>query len=279
MTRFRSRFPAWGLASVALLFPALPGAAHAGRLPAGEAAVESVVNRIRSGDCKGAVGALNAGLAKNHAEVALLAGSMYDNGVCVRRDWQRAVEFYVRAHDGGHAGAVYRLASGYAAPENGPDIAAALWWASRVKPATVNACAVTGAAADDPDLFVAALNAWPQQRLAQCNYIIGVMSTLGGEMRYPDRPLSFAVGADIEMRFMPAVPRMDVRQTGSTEFRSLGIVDGNELNERGSKRMTAAFLDTVRAVSERAIKRYPQPPGFHPDLQVLMRFKFTVAEQ
>lgn len=279
MTRYRSRFPALPLAGFALLLAALPGAAHAGRLPAGQAAVESVTNQILAGDCKGAVGALNAGLAKNHPEVALLAGSMYDNGVCVRRDWQRAVEFYVRAHDAGHAGAVYRLASGYAAPENGPDIAAALWWASRAKPAVMAACRVTGAAADDPDLFVAALNAWPQQRLAHCNYIVGVMSTLAGEMRYPDRPLSFAVGADIELRFVPAVPRMDLRPTGSTEFTMMGIVNGNELNERRSKRMTAAFLDTVREVSARAIKRYPQPPGIHPESHAVMRFIFTIEQQ
>lgn len=278
MTRYRSRFPAWRLASLALM-AALSAGAHASRLPAGQAAVESVTNRLRSGDCKGAVGALNAGLAKNHPEVALLAGSMYDNGVCVRRDWQRAVQFYVQAHDGGQGGAVYRLASGYAAPENGPDIAAALWWASRAKPAVMAACAVAGAAADDPDLFVAELNSWPRQRLAQCNYIVGVMSTLAGEMRYPDRPLSFAVGADIELRFVPAVPRMDLRPTGSTEFTMLGIVDGNELGARHSKRMTAAFLDTVRAVSERAIKRYPQPAGIHPESQALMRFTFTIEQQ
>jgi hypothetical protein len=277
MTPHRSRFPS-RLACLALALAALPVAAHAGRLPAGQAAVESVMDHIRSADCKGAVGALNAGLAENHPEVALLAGSMYDNGVCVRRDWQRAVQFYVQAHDGGHAGAVYRLAAGFAAPENGPDIAAALWWASRIRPAVMEACAVTGAAADDPDLFVAALNAWPQKRLAHCNYIVGVMSTLAGEMRYPDRPLSFAVGADIEMRFVPAVPRMDLRPTGSTEFTMLGIVDGNEQNERYSKRMTAAFLDTVRALSERAIKRYPQPPGIHPESQAVMRFTFTITQ-
>jgi hypothetical protein len=50
--------------------------------------------------------ALNAGLALKRPESLLLAGTMYALGICVRRDWNRAMGFYVQAHDVGRSKAV-----------------------------------------------------------------------------------------------------------------------------------------------------------------------------
>jgi hypothetical protein len=47
------------------------------------------------------------------------------------------------------------------------------------------------------------------------------------ELRYPERPLSFELGADIEVRFLPAVPGMDRKTVGSTEYQKFGWVDGD----------------------------------------------------
>jgi TPR repeat protein len=181
----------------------------------GERAARDIGERLRASDCKGAVTALNAGLKQGHAEVALLAGSMYENGVCVSSDWQRAVSFYSQAYEDGQAEAASRLAAGFAAPENGPDIAAALWWANRGRAQAAQTqanvgCAVSPEAAGDPELFVAELRTWPQARLLLCNYIAGVMSTLAAEVQYPSRAIRAAMGSDVYLRFQPAVPRIDM---------------------------------------------------------------------
>ncbi|HEX9171255.1 MAG TPA: hypothetical protein VF861_01190 [Telluria sp.] len=268
-----------GLARGALLsaLAALSLSAAARNTPA-ENSVEAVLEHIQARDCKGAVDALKAGLANNHPEVALLAGSMYDNGICVRRDWQRAATFYILADQGGQKAAVQRLIAGYAAPENGPDTAAALWWASREgQPAAP--CGVSAKAAQDPDRFVAELGAWPQQRLAQCNYVVGVMATMAGELRYPDRPFDFSMGGEVEVLFLPAVPRVDLKIGASTEHRPLGLIDGDALVHGRSKATRNQFGDEVRKVADRALKRYPQPPGIPADTTASMRLIFTITSR
>lgn len=264
-------------AAVLAVLGSLSGGAAARNTPA-ENSVEAVLERIQARDCKGAVDALKAGLSNNHPEVALLAGSMYDNGICVRRDWQRAATFYILADQGGQKAAVQRLIAGYAAPENGPDTAAALWWASREGPPAAP-CGVSAKAAQDPDLFVAELGTWPQQRLAQCNYVAGVMATMAGELRYPDRPFDFSMGGEVEVRFLPAVPRVDLKIGASTEHRPLGFIDGDALVHGRSKASKNQFGDEVRKVADRALKRYPQPPGIDPDTSASMRLIFTITSR
>jgi hypothetical protein len=38
---------------------------------------------------------------------------------------------------------------------------------------------------EDPDRFVEALRAWPAQKLAACNYVVGTMAFIAAEVRYP----------------------------------------------------------------------------------------------
>lgn len=136
----------------------------------GEAIVDEVRYLIGSRDCNAAVKQLKVGLDEARPEVALLAGSMYENGICVKRSWDHAVTFYVQAYDGGQLEAAERLAAGYADPVQGPDVAAALWWSlrGRVGPqfSGNSSCAAGTEAEQDPDRFVAALRGWEPARLA-----------------------------------------------------------------------------------------------------------------
>jgi hypothetical protein len=164
--------------------------AGAGEQPSvhGQRTVEEITERIALKDCGGAVADLKRALRKGFPEVALLAGSMYDNGVCVTRDWERAVPFYIQAWQDGLPKGAYRLAAGYASPDNG-DVAAALWWASRLRDRGFRAqgvasCEVSQTVRDDPERFTAELQTWPQARLAVCNYLTGVMATMSGEGKY-----------------------------------------------------------------------------------------------
>lgn len=261
-------------APLALLLLA-PGAALAGAQTRSDA-VESVMDRIADGDCGMAVSRLKTGLGLEYPEMMELAGSMYENGLCVKRDWQRAVTFYVQAHGAGVRSAASRLAAGYADPANGPDVAAALWWAETAGTRSSAACKV---GKTDPDAFVAELGRWPQEKLTVCNYITGVMATLSGELRYPARAGSLGVGGAVALRFHAGVPRIDVRMSEREEFRLLGIMDGEDLRDRGTRAVTGSFESELRRVSDRALKRYPHPGGIPADTTIDTRFEFTVSHE
>jgi hypothetical protein len=246
----------------------------------GERAAASVGERLKANDCEGAVKALNSGLKQGYAEVALVAGSMYENGVCVRRDWNRAIPLYSQAWEGGQKEAASRLAAGFAAPENGPDIAAALWWASRGRGQAAQmqanaGCAVGLEAADDPDRFVAELKTWPKERLLACNYIAGVMSTLAAEVQYPRQALRRWVGGDVTLRFQPAVPRIDMLRGESREYQQIGIVNGNDVHDRHARAAAGgSFEKMLGEVAERALRRYPQPAGIPEGSKILVKYVF-----
>jgi hypothetical protein len=261
-------------AGLALLLACACGAAGAAGRNMAQEAVVGVHDRIAAEDCPGAVSRLNAGLAAGYPEVQLLAGSMYDEGVCVKRNWERAVHFYALADDGGQKAASARLAAGYAAPDNGPDIGAALWWGAHEKNgAGRSICPVSDQAFGDPDRFVAELRKWPQAQLAACNYAIGVMMTLAGELRYPAKPLQYAIGGTVVVTFEPAVPRIDIKTIGTEEENLYGVVSGDTLRDRKSSTVKRAFEAEVRKIGDRALKRYPQPAGipsgWHPQVKFI----------
>jgi hypothetical protein len=246
----------------------------------GRNTVSDIRQRIELQHCDGAVEDLKAGLKKGFVEVSLLAGSMYDNGVCVKRDWNRAVLFYVQAWQGGMKEAADRLAAGYAAPENGADVAAALWWSYRGSNQGARAkgmpdCKVSPAAAKDMDRFVAELQTWPQARLAVCNYMIGVMSTISAEVGYPAFASAYNVGGDVSLRFLPAVPQIDLRRGEVREYAMYGLVNGDKARERSS-RSAGSFENALREVADRALRRYPHPGGIPPDTLVTTDWHFEV---
>ena len=246
----------------------------------GRNAVSEIRDRIQMRHCDGAVADLKTGLKKGFVEVALLAGSMYDNGICVKRDWNRAVPFYIQAWQGGMKEAADRLAAGYAAPENGADVAAALWWGHRGNKDVTRAkgmpdCAVSPAAADDMDRFVAELQTWPQARLAVCNYLIGVMSMLSAEIGYPTLAAEYNVGGDVSLRFLPAVPQIDLRLGKVREYPLFGLIDGDRIRERGA-RSAGGFEGAARGVADRALRRYPRPDGISPDTLVTTDWHFGI---
>lgn len=228
-------------------------------------AVNDVRKWIEEGNCANAVDELKAGLKKGYPEVALLAGSMYEHGLCVQRDWSKANVFYVQAFEGGLVEGAERLAAGYADPVNGPDIAAALWWGRKGNVSTFNICTVSQKSADDPDLFVAEIAAWPQQRLETCNYVVGVLAMMSAEVTYPRLGLAYKVGGNVGIRFFPGVPRIEVGKVESHEYAVYGVVDGDSLGDRRMRKVNEAFRKVVGEVSERTLRRYPQPAGIPAD--------------
>jgi hypothetical protein len=267
-------------AVAALLCCPGPGQAAGAATEPGLAASSAVRDRIGANDCAGAVSALKDGLKKNYPEVSLLAGTMYEFGVCVKSDWERAVLFYSQAYQDGEEEAADRMAAGFADPGHGPDIAAALWWAGRGKkgfvPQSVPYCAVGGAAASDVDRFVAELRTWDPKRLAVCNYIAGVMSMLSAELKYPELARSYGVGGLVELRFLPSVPKFEFRRGDLREYQLRGAINGDALRGRESPRVTGAFEKALGEVADRALRRYPHPEGVPADALIRVHYHFDL---
>jgi hypothetical protein len=266
------------LAALTLLVTlAIPAAAR--RVSSGDEVSRKVRLYVEARDCVSAVARLNDGLAKKYPEVNLLAGAMFESGICVKADWNRAVDFYVKALDGGQKAAIYRLMSGFAAPEHGPDMAAALWWANRPNiEFNVSSCKVSDANRDDPERFVEELRTWPQPHLAMCNYMVGVLATMSGEIRFPAKAAAFGLTGNVKLRFEPAVPRIDVDAAEITEHQVPGWLKGNALEDRESRGVRGIFEAAMRQGADRALKRYPQPAGIPPGSGVGITFAFQFVE-
>jgi hypothetical protein len=234
-------------------------------------AVRQVLLWVEAKNCPNAVRALNSGLANGYPEVSLLAGAMYEEGICLKPDWNRAVDFYIKAHEGGQRDAAYRLASGYAAAVGGNDTAAALWWARQR--GLVAACSIPEAG-KDPDRFVEALQAWPKSLREACNYMVGVMATLAGDIQYPELARTYALNGSVHVSFLPSIPRLDVKGSGTEAIQVSGLVDGDLLRDRTVKSATNLFETAMRKVAERALKRYPQPAGIDPGWKTELDVRF-----
>ncbi len=261
--------------STAILLVTLFGAAdHAGAgTRSGRLAVDGIRVAIEARDCGLAVDRLKSGLKSEYPEVVMLAGSMYENGICVRRDWARAVDFYVQAHEAGEKDGAARLAAGYADPANGPDVAAALWWVRKTG-FRLPRCAVPEEAMVDPDRFVAELKGWPAARLAACNYMAGVLSTVSAEVKYPELASAHGIGGDVTLRFLPGVPRIDLQRGASHEFELVGWVNADTLRDRKTRRMGDGFEAALSAVANRALQRYPHPGGIPADTLIQVKYRF-----
>jgi hypothetical protein len=225
-------------------------------LTEGERAVQAVTEAMVKRDCTAAAAALNAGLAKQHPEVWLLAGAMFEDGLCLKPNWDRAVNFYQRADSAGQPAAALRLAAGYAAPAGGKDLAAALWWATRGKTALPSACASASAMANEPDRFVAALKAWPAGQLEACAYAAAVMATLQGEFAGNDLASSLGLEGRVRIAFVPAEARIDIDDDLAAAG---GVSSDAAVREAQARTMRTALQQQLRSVADRALKRHAKP--------------------
>jgi hypothetical protein len=261
---------------MALCLSALAGA-HAAPSSSASQIERDVLRAIESNDCAGAVERLNQGLTEDLPRMNLLAGTMFDHGICVKANWERAAGLYARALKGGEHAAAFRLAAGYAAPDRDPDIAAALWWLAHTRPAIqVKGCEVPADSLDDADRFVAQVKAWPEQKLVACNYAAGLVATVAGEVHYPARALSHSMGGDYVLRFTPGLGRIDIMAGKAREYELLGVFNADFVRERSTKYVTGSFEENLQKVAQRALARYPRPDGIDPSWQFPVKFVFVI---
>ena len=169
-------------------------------------ATKAVVKAIEARDCVAAVRELNAALATSSPEALMLGGSMFEQGLCLKPNLERAARLYLRAADGGAGGARSRLAALYASPAAGPDKATALWWGLQAALPLPKACVVNNEQRANADAFAAALTTWPAGLLDACVYVTGTLAVLDSEFVVKEASAS---SNGIAVHFRPAVGRID----------------------------------------------------------------------
>lgn len=239
-----------------------------------EKTVQQVTDAIARRDCAAAVVTLNVGLGKRYLEVVTLAGALYEEGLCVKQNWDRAVGLYQRAANAGHPGVAARLAAGYASVAGGRDKAASVWWAVRAGTAAPPVCKPT-APADNPDRFVAALEGWPAGQLDACAYVAAVMATLQAEAEGEGASLATAFGlvGRIRVVFIPRQDSIDIiDELTEGALTSVLSVDSVALQ---SERRTARknFLMGLRLRADLALKRFEKPGALPADWRVEATFE------
>jgi len=235
-------------------------------------ASESVLLSVEHKNCAGAVKALNKGLAAKHPSVMLMAASMFEEGLCVKQDWDKAAGFYQLAHAAGKREALPRLISGYA--EKNRDPGAALWWLAQMggMPAP---CKGANHLVDDPDAFVAELNKWPKGQVAACAYTGGVAMRVSGDIEFPGRGAEQGVFGNAVMHFVPSTGTITWTAAGTDRIRTSRVEHAGD-DERGVFKNT--FLKLMRVVSDRALTQFTRPEGIDPACVVEMKFSFTYEQ-
>ena len=234
--------------------------------------VRAIVSYMIQKDCGGAVRVLKEGLKAKEVEVMLMAGTMYEDGMCVKQNWEQASGFYESAADAGNKWAQSKLVAGLVSHG---DAGGALYWVHKLPRVLPGQCYSQVDPDKDADGFTADVNRWPQQRLQGCLYMAGVYHAIFGNMHYPDEAARIGVWGDVEMRFAPAAGTVDWTSTRheTRVLPGLQVVNPDTpLAHRG--RPEKLLVSHARLVSDQALKRFARPEGISPDIVITSPYTF-----
>jgi hypothetical protein len=240
--------------------------------PAEEQFRTELLARLKARDCEGAVRTVNEGLKLAKPSVWLMVGAMYEQGTCLKPNWDRALQFYQRAEAAGHRGARARIVAGQA----GRDPAAALWWALGDSPQGLPApCMAVAPLAKEPERFVEALRQWPKATLDGCVYVVAVLAAIDVES---DEVTSMRVedwSGTLRMDFTPAGGSIrwvwaDLQRasTQSAISREEGL---RRAQTRGAAEMAFAAMEEI---SQQALQKTARPAGIDPAWTVTRSYVF-----
>ena len=269
--------------SGAFLFSSSPHARESVAQRSERQETASIERLLGDGMCTSAVDAIKSGLAAKKSYIMLLAGNMYEEGLCVKQDWDKAAGLYMRAEEAGQRFAIQRLAAGYARP--GRDNGMAIWWAAKAggRQAYPSRCIPAADPVNDPDGFNAALEKMAPETFQSCVYLIGVVNEVLSQVRYPRVALRNSVTGSFKMEFVPAtgtitwtVDDLEVDENSPNAFfRDLAVEELE--NPRAIKNSLITYL---KGKSNFALARYPRPAGdFAPDYTYQFKYVFTIEKQ
>ena len=260
-------------------------------LQAGEV-TKAVIKAIEARDCTTAVRELNLALAGASTEALLFGGSMFEQGLCLKQNTERAARLYQRAADAGAGDARSRLAALYASPTAGPDKGSAIWWALQANLPLPKPCVVGSEVRSNVDGFAQALSAWPAGMLDACVHVTGVLAALGSEFIISPANDS---QAGVAIDFRPATGNLDAGSTQVnqtlrdasarvTEAHSMtGVLQsGNapspeQLRAQQAQQELQALAKQVETIGRDALARFPRPANIDKDWRIQLRVESARA--
>lgn len=245
-------------------------------------ATRGITAMIESGQCKSAVEALKPGLKAKQPDVLLLAGTMYEEGLCVQRHWDKAAGLYMLADEAGNRSAALRLVAGYAI--EGRDNGLALWWvAKRWGRGALPANCLPAADPDsNPDGFNDGLERMPPPLFQGCVYVAGVLGELTAQMRFPPTALYNGVSGSVIMEFRPAQGTIDWRQGElDVNVNAAPLVrDLARAQFEDRRAVENSLLAYMKGKGQFALSRYRRPEsGIDPDFVFKTTFSFEIARR
>jgi TPR repeat protein len=225
------------------------------------------------------VEALKSGLRAQRPGFLLLAGMMHDEGMCVKADWEKAVNLYMLALEAGSQTAAPRLVAGYARP--GRDNGLALWWVakSRVTAAFPRQCIPQADPEHDLDGFNAGLEAMPPATFKACVYLVGVVAAVHAEREFPQLALQHGVTGTYTMTFDPARGAIAWQQDALeiNENKGNWARDLAQEDLENPRKIRDSLLAYLKRKGEFALTRYPKPDGgLPPDYVYKSSFYFAI---
>jgi hypothetical protein len=200
---------------------------------------------------------------------------MYEQGLCIKSNWERAVGFYERASAAGRSEAMARIAAGYATREGGQDLAATLWWALRARTSLPDVCAQLVSLVNDADQFVAALKAWPAGRLESCAHVAAVMASVQGEAGATNYGGEFGQQGTVRFTYDPSNHQIDVVEQVSAVPLASGVVADAATIEQQQRAERAAFSASLRQLADHALKRFNKPSGLPADWRTVAEYAYA----
>ena len=213
-------------------------------------AVRRVWTYLEVRDCAGALQELNGGLSRQYAVVMVMAGAMYEDGLCLTPNADRAIAMF--------------------------DKASALWWAQRSGQGVTEFCGGSALPLDDADAFVKGQSTWPPARLDTCTYAAGVLGMIQGDTEFPNRAAAFGMRGSVQLVFSPAVPSFEVRGTDIDKIELGVLINGDALS---NDRVTVKneFVCHMQAMTQRALQRSAQPQAIPISWKFALEYKFQYS--
>lgn len=260
------------LALVMLLafFTASNARANSDDMP-NQAALHSVLLYLDDKDCEGAVRMLNKGIADNQRDLLLMAGAMYEDGICLKSNWEQAALMYQRAHAAGNRAGLPKLVAGYA--NNNRDPAAAIWWAAQKTDALPKFCRILADPLKDTEGFIAELSQWTSKKLQDCVYTVAVIFKVQSEVEFPGQALRYGLGGEVSMLFVPSTGTIEWIK-GEENIISISGT-GDDMQDRKSKAIKNTLLNYLQDLGTRALKQYKKPDGIDPQWKTKIKFLFS----
>ena len=264
--------------AAALTATTLPAIAAQAYLAPDSNVIRPINTAIMARNCPNALSMMKAGVKAKQPDALLLGGTMFENGTCMKADWDKAQTLYLMADKAGNFSGVPRLMAGFA--RSGRENGLALWWAAKRGYSLGKACD-SGVDPDDTDAFNAKLEGMAPEVFRACVYSAGVFGETIAQGHFPQESVNHGISGSVRMTFKPAlgVIEWEQHELNVDERQSYGVRDLALAELEDPRAIKKSLVTYLKAKGLYALSRYQKPDsGFDPDTVLRHEFVFTLHD-